>query len=279
MRIARLYAGSFVLLAAVACSNNPAAPGGASSAGGALGIIGGAPTGTGSYRSVGALLYDFDQNGIINSNDQLCTGSLIAPTVVLTAGHCLSFLPAGATLYVTFDADLSAPGFTTITAAGFSIDPGFGHDQSDPIDLGVVMLPAGSTTGLTPLNLPPAGLLETMSAQNGLKDQRFINVGYGVDASSRGRPTFSYDGQRRVSTSQFKSLQKAWLGLAMNTAATGEGGDCYGDSGGPKFLAGNTSMIVATVSWGDSPCRALSKNYRLDTASARSFLGRFVRLP
>ena len=180
---------------------------------------------------------------------------------------------------MTFAADLSSPGFTTITATGFAIDPAFGHDKGDPLDLGIVMLPAGSTAGLTPLSLPPAGLLDTLSAQNGLKTQRFINVGYGVDATASGRPTFSYDGQRRVSTSQFQSLQKAWLSLAMNTSATGEGGDCYGDSGGPKFLAGNTSMIVATVSWGDSPCRSLSKNYRLDTASARSFLGRFVQLP
>ena len=279
MRIARLYVALGVLAAAVACANNPAAPGSASSAGGSLGIIGGVPTGSGSYRSVGALLYDFDQNGIINANDQLCTGSLIAPTVVLTAGHCLSFLPAGSTLYVSFAPDLSASGITTITATGFAIDPGFGHDQSDPIDVGVVMLPAGSTAGLTPLSLPPAGLLDTLSAQNGLKDQRFVNVGYGVDATASGHPRFSYDGQRRVSASEFKSLQKAWLALAMNTSATGEGGDCYGDSGGPKFLAGNTSMIVGTVSWGDTPCRSLSKNYRLDTASARTFLTRFVSLP
>src|SRR6188508_958230 len=128
MRMVKMYIGLGALAATMACSNNPATPGGANSAGGALGIIGGAPTGSGSYRSVGALLYDFDQNGIINANDQLCTGSLIAPTVVLTAGHCLSFLPAGSTLYVSFAPDLSASGITTITATGFAIDPGFGHD-------------------------------------------------------------------------------------------------------------------------------------------------------
>lgn len=278
MRIARMFVALGVLVAGFACSNGPAAPDGATVAGGSLGINRGAPTGGGSYGSVGALLYDFDQNGIINANDQLCTGSLISPTVVLTAGHCLSFLPAGAAIYVAFSPDLSA-GLTTITATGFAIDPAYGHDQSDPIDIGVVLLPAGSTTGMTPLTLPPAGLLDALSAQNGLKDQRFINVGYGVDATSKGRPSYSYDGQRRFSISEFKSIQKAWLSLAMNTSATGEGGDCYGDSGGPKFMAGNASMVVATVSWGDSPCRSLSKNYRLDTEPARAFLSRFVQLP
>ena len=278
MRIARMLVALGVLVASAACSNGPAAPGGATAAGGSLGINRGAPTGAGSYGSVGALLYDFDQNGIINANDQLCTGSLISPTVVLTAGHCLSFLPAGAIIHVSFAPDLSA-NLNTITATGFAIDPAYGHDQSDPIDVGVVLVPAGSTTGLTPLTLPPAGLLDTLSAQNGLKDQRFINVGYGLDATSSGHPAFSYDGQRRFSISEFKGLQKAWLSLAMNTSATGEGGDCYGDSGGPKFMVGNASMIVGTVSWGDTNCRALSKNYRLDTEPARAFLSRFVQLP
>lgn len=261
-----------------ACSNNPAAPGGAASAG-ALAINNGAPTGGGNYRSVGALLYDFDQNGIINGDDELCTGSLISATVVLTAGHCLSFLPAGSQLHVSFAPDLYAPGITTIAATGFAIDPRYGHDQADPIDVGVVMLPAGSTSGLTPLSLPPAGLLDNLTSKNGLNRQDFVNVGYGVDATRTGRPAFYYDGQRRISTSPFKSLQPAWLSLQMNEAATGKGGDCYGDSGGPKFIAGNTSMIVATVSWGDLPCRSLSKNYRLDIQSARTFLGRFVVVP
>ena len=279
MRIARMFVALGVLAAAAACANSPAAPGGATAAGGSLGINRGAPTGAGSYGSVGALLYDFDQNGVINANDQLCTGSLISPTVVLTAGHCLAFLAAGSTIHVAFAPDLSAAGLTTITATGFAIDPAYDHDQSDPIDIGVVLLPAGSTAGMTPLTLPPAGLLDTLSAQNGLKDQRFVNVGYGVDAASKGRPSFSSDGQRRFSISEFKSLQKAWLSLAMNTSATGEGGDCYGDSGGPKFMVGNPSMIVGTVSWGDANCRTLSKNYRLDTEPARAFLSRFVQLP
>jgi hypothetical protein len=82
-----------------------------------------------------------------------------------------------------------------------------------------------------------------------------------------------------VSTSPFKSLDRLYLGLLMTESATHKGGDCYGDSGSPKFIAGNTSMIVAVVNWGDIPCRALSKNYRLDTTSARTFLSRYVAVP
>jgi hypothetical protein len=261
----------------MSCSKHPTSPGGVATAS-STAIINGTPTGSANFRNVGALLMDFDANGVINASDLLCSGSLISQTVFLTAGHCLSFLPPGATLYVTFAADLTAPGFSTITATGFAIDPLYGRG-SDPVDLGVVTLPAGSTAGITPLGLPPAGLLDSLSAQGGLRGQDFINVGYGADASRTGPPAFPSTGRREMSISSFKSLDKLYLGLLMAQAATGNGGDCYGDSGSPKFIAGNTSMIVAVVNWGDAPCRALSKNYRLDITSARTFLGRYVAVP
>ena len=278
MRTVLTGAVSAALACSIACANTPASPGGIT-AGGALGIVNGSPTGAGSFGNVGALLYDFDANGTLNGNDLLCSGSLISPTVFLTAGHCLSFLPPGSTVHVSFAPDLTAPGISTIQAAGFAIDPRFSHDFADPLDLGVVLLPSSSTAGITPLGLPPAGLLDQMAAQGGLHGQIFQNVGYGASASRNGRPSVRYDDVRQESTSLFMSLQPAWLSLHMNAAKTGLGGDCYGDSGGPKFFAGNAAMVVATVSWGDYPCRALSKNYRLDTASARSFLRQYVPLP
>jgi hypothetical protein len=266
------------LACSIACANTPASPGGIT-AGGALGIINGSPTGAGSFGNVGALLYDFDANGTLNGNDLLCSGSLISQTVFLTAGHCLSFLPAGSTVHVSFAPDLKVAGITTIQASGYAIDPRYGHDNGDPVDLGVVLLPSSSTAGITPLSLPPAGLLDQMAAQGGLQGQIFHNVGYGASISRNGRPSPRYDDVRQESTSPFMSLQPAWLSLHMNAAKTGLGGDCYGDSGSPKFFAGNATMVLATVSWGDFPCRALSKNYRLDTASARSFLRQYVPLP
>src|SRR2546425_1910186 len=48
-------------------------------------IINGQPTGDNTFSNVGALLFDFDQNGVITGDDALCSGCLIAPTVFLTA--------------------------------------------------------------------------------------------------------------------------------------------------------------------------------------------------
>ena len=60
--------------------------------------------------------------------------------------------------------------------------------------------------------------------------------------------------------------------------ATGDGGPCYGDSGGPNFL-GASDIVAATTITGDAVCRATNVVYRLDTHSARGFLKRYVNLP
>ncbi len=241
-------------------------------------ITNGVPTGT-AYPNVGAVLFDFDGNRAIAGDEAFCSGSLIGRTVFLTAAHCLAWLPPGAQLYVSFDPALLPGPPNVIRAKGFHIDPAYGQDPADLHDLAVIILPRGSARRLPPLRLPPEGLLDELAAQGALRDQLFVNVGYGVSATLRGMPAFDFDGARKVSKSLFMALQPNWLGLLMNEAATGEGGDCFGDSGSPKFFEGDESMIVATVTWGDAVCRATSWDYRLDTPSARGFLGRFVSLP
>ncbi|MDH3496837.1 MAG: S1 family peptidase [Gemmatimonadota bacterium] len=241
-------------------------------------IVNGVPDGAG-HPNVGAILYDFSANGAIEAEETFCSGSLIAPTVFLTAAHCLYGWPAGSQLYVTFDADLRDGASPLIPAVSAIYDPRFGHDRAHLYDLGVVILPTGSTAGITPAALPPAGYLDQRAARGGLRDQLFENVGYGLEAFFRPAPPRYRDPrQRLVSESPFMALQPTWLGLLMNANATGKGGDCYGDSGSPKFVAG-TNMIVATVTTGDRICRATTWDWRLDTEAARSFLRGYVTLP
>ena len=44
-----------------------------------------------THPEVGALIAEYVQPG---EKDVLCSGTLIAPTVFLTAGHCTEFLPS-----------------------------------------------------------------------------------------------------------------------------------------------------------------------------------------
>jgi hypothetical protein len=94
-------------------------------------------------------------------------------------------------------------------------------------------------------------------------------------------PTFHYSDVRYVATGGLNALTPSWLRISMNPAH-GDGGTCYGDSGGPNFLGsgtGETDIVAGTTITGDTMCRATNVDYRMDTASARAFLGQYVTLP
>jgi hypothetical protein len=248
----------------------------------AFAISNGVPDGNG-HPNVGALLADFNENGAVTGDEAFCSGSLISPTVFLTAGHCLVFLePAGIeTIYVSFDPallDANGPG-TLIASSTWAFDPAFYTSFREAHDIGVVILPEGSTTDITPVELPEEGWLDDAQDAGTLRTMLIRNVGYGVIPTWKGSPTqFEYDGVRYTSVSPVMGLTKTWLKLLMNNDATGLGGVCFGDSGSPKFV-GDTNLIVAITTGGDGNCRALNYNYRLDTAAARDFLEDFVDLP
>ena len=63
-----------------------------------------------------------------------------------------------------------------------------------------------------------------------------------------------------VATGTLNAINPAWLRISMNPA-TGNGGTCYGDSGGPNFL-GTTDILAATTITGDAICRSTVVNDR-----------------
>lgn len=87
--------------------------------------------------------------------------------------------------------------------------------------------------------------------------------------------------RRKLAEQTINSVTKAWVTFSMNPS-TGNGGTCYGDSGGPHFLGGKNDVnktIVSITVTGDRYCRSTDKTYRLDTPNARDFLDEFVTLP
>ena len=158
----------------------------------ALAIGNGTPDGNG-HPNVGLLAVQIDGDRF-----PVCSGSYAGARkgaastgVFLTAGHCVAWIPgtgiAASQLWVTFDTTATfdpvtfeVTGATTwYQATAFAFDPAFGHDLGNLKDYAVVLL--GTTVGLTPVNLPTAGLLDQMAAQGGLRPGTvFDNVGYGV---------------------------------------------------------------------------------------------------
>jgi secreted trypsin-like serine protease len=223
----------------------------------------------------------------------ICSGTLISPTVFLTASHCTAVFeqelaPQGFTAFVSFDnpipfGDLTSNQTNLIPVVQVVTNPGFNQSQSDPGDIAVLIVRDRDTRGITPASLPTAGLLDQLSAQNGLQDAVFTPVGYGLQnrVTGGGTPFFQDMNPlpRMFAHSSFNALNQAFLRLSQNPS-TGNGGTCFGDSGGPNFFNHNGTRLLAAITiTGDVVCRSTNVTYRLDTASSRNFLAPFVTLP
>jgi trypsin len=223
----------------------------------------------------------------------ICSGTLISPNVFLTASHCTVFFendlaPLGYTAFVSFDnpipfGDLTSKQTRLIPVTQVVTNPNFNQAQSDTGDIAVLLVRANDTRGVTPARLPPAALLDQLATQNGLQSAVFIPVGYGLqNRVTGGGPPFFQDRNpvpRMYAFSGFNALNKTFLRLSQNPAH-GNGGACFGDSGGPNFLDYNGArLLVAITITGDAVCRSTNVVYRTDTASARNFLAPYVALP
>ena len=210
---------------------------------------------------------------------------MITANVFLTASHCtifyqLDLAPQGFVAFVSLDQSIPFGPLTSnntklLSVAHVVTNPNFNQSQSDPGDIGVLILEK-DVKGVTPAVLPSCGLLDQLQAQNALNNATFTNVGFGLQnrVVGGGVPFFQDINPvpRMFSFSSFRSLGGAFLRLSQNPS-TGDGGTCFGDSGGPNFVTVNGQQLIASITiTGDAVCRSTNTVYRLDTASAQGFL-------
>ena len=234
------------------------------------------------FRNTGAFIVKSPTTGQIFP---ICSGTMITPNVFLTASHCTIFFqqdlaPEGFVAFVSLDQSIPFGSLTSnktelLAVAHVVTNPNFNQTQSDPGDIGVLILER-NVRGVTPAVLPTCGLLDQLQAQNGFKNTIFTNAGYGLQnrVVGGGVPFFQDVNPipRMFSFSSFNSMKGAFLNLSQNPS-TGNGGTCFGDSGGPNFLTVNGQQLIVSITiTGDAVCRSTNIAYRLDTASAQGFL-------
>ena len=258
----RIRFAAVVAAATAALLSSVAPPAGA--------ITNGTPDGS-AHPAVGALVAEWRTPG---QRDVLCSGTLIAADVFLTAAHCTSFLESKGIVDVWVSFDERYTPSASITHGSMRTNPAYrGTGTTNPDDIAVVVL--DQPVAVTPARLPHRGALNA-----DLAGQRFTAVGYGAHAPEKtgpGRPTQAAPLQREAAVSAFRSITASFLHLSQNSAH-GDGGTCNGDSGGPNFL-GDSDVIAAITITGDTYCRATNVPLRLDTDRARAFLGEYVVLP
>lgn len=260
-------------------------------------ITGGQPDGEG-HPNV-ALLVFYSEDGATNSRFR-CTGTLVTPTVVLTAGHCTDGT-VGKTI-VTFtsapnpDFPRAADDPGTGTSATGYLDAPAGYysgtaathpqysdftDMRNWNDVGVIQLDQ-SVSGITPATIAPRNFLDAYS-QPVLNKTVFTLVGYGTEVrkpeSGPQKPTPQrLPLIRRVTTSNGQKLTPQVVQMNGNPAnVLAGGGTCFGDSGGPSFI-GDKLTTVTSYGYTDN-CRYIGGYQRVDIPVVQDWLVKMGALP
>jgi hypothetical protein len=238
-----------------------------------------------------------------------CSGTLVNATIVVTAGHCA--FPEGTNgrptpgnsggndVWINFS---ETPDFTILPpSASFAPDrnaaryaawsaalnaspqwiraTAFPHPQFDDNafflhDLGVLRV--SRPVSLPQYGqLPALGLLDRLYKAN--KQQLYTAVGYGLEGAGP-KTSFGGDTRRRadlrlVNLNGVLGIGNGDAAKFSNNAATG--GTCFGDSGGPIFVAGTRTITSVNSFATSSTCSGTTGAYRIDQADDLAFIATF----
>ena len=215
-----------------------------------------------------------------------CSGTLLAPTVLLTAGHCTDNFPGPAfsgmrvfTESDVQDGDNNYPfaGSNSVEAVSWAAHPLYETAPFFVHDVGVVILEEPGVVLDAYGTLPSADQLDVFKTRRGKQDIAFTSVGYGLQ---RINPVFiQADRVRMVAHPRLIQINvPGFTGdfslLLSNNHATG--GTCFGDSGGPNFLS-DTNVVAGVTSFGlNGNCAGTGGVFRMDRQNVLDFVNSYL---
>jgi len=250
-----------IIAVAVAALIGSAAP--------ATAVVHGQPDDT-AHPYVGVVRF-FDTDGTYLHR---CSGTLLSPTVFLTAGHCTDGT-ASAEVWLT----KTAPSTTEVLSGDYQHGitgtphtyPRFDFSASlDTGDVGIVVLHRS-------ISLPRYGRLPAVDDVGTLdKHQLLTIVGYGIQDV---RPVEVADVIRLKATVKLVNSTSGYSGgfnlhLSSNNGVPHRGGLCFGDSGGP-VLFGDTVLAVNSFVINDN-CAGAGYSFRIDRPEILEWIRSFL---
>lgn len=219
-------------------------------------------------------------------NGQMCSGTLVAEDVFVTAAHCTAGVEAALVSFAP-DAGVDQAQFLATAIAGDPVaHPNWANfaDYPQTYDIGVVELHEPVELDSYP-DVAGEGYLDDLVA-DGRGDLEFTVAGYGSQSMLVTGPPWDpdvredeWDGTRHVGTVKLVTLDSAHTG-GFNLQHSGNpghgGGTCYGDSGGPVLHEG-TLVAVSSFFRGNQMCRGNNGfAHRVDIPSSQAFLAPYL---